>query len=113
MTPDMTKDAIAGMVEIARANHIKVLLASIPPADHFAWRPGLEVTAKIIALNDWLKAYATKEGVTYVDYWAAMQDGKGAMKEGYAMDGVHPTEKGYEVMESVIEPVLKQALSGK
>jgi lysophospholipase L1-like esterase len=113
MTPDMTKDAIAGMVAIAKANHIKVLLASIPPADHFAWRPGLEVTDKIIALNDWIKSYAAKEGVTYVDYWSAMQNGKGGMKDGYAMDGVHPTEQGYDVMASVIEPILKQALSGR
>lgn len=113
MTPDMTKDAIMGMVQIAKANHIKVLLASIPPADHFAWRPGLEVTDKIIALNDWAKSYAAQEGIAYVDYWSAMQNGKGGMKEGYAMDGVHPTEQGYDVMASVAEPILKQALSGK
>jgi lysophospholipase L1-like esterase len=35
------------------------------------------------------------------------------MKDGYAMDGVHPTEQGYDVMASVVEPILKQALSGK
>ena len=113
MTPEMTKDAIMGMVAIAKANHIRVLLASIPPADHFAWRPGLEVTDKIIALNGWIKAYAAKEGVTYIDYWSAMQNGNGAMKDGYAMDGVHPTEQGYDVMASVVEPILKRALTGR
>jgi len=113
MTPDMTKDAIMGMVAIARANHIKVLLASIPPADHFDWRPGLEVTDKIIALNDWIKSYAASEGLTYVDYWSAMQNGKGGMKDGYAMDGVHPTETGYDVMQTVVEPILKRALTSR
>lgn len=114
MTPDMTKDAIMGMVAIAEANGIKVVLASIPPADHFVWRPQVTgVADKIAALNGWLKEYAASQHVPYVDYWSALQDGKGAMKDGYAMDGVHPTEAGYDVMASVAEPILKQALAGR
>lgn len=29
------------MVQLAQANGIRVILASIPPADHFEWKPGL------------------------------------------------------------------------
>ena len=43
------------MVEVARANGIKVVLASIPPAARFPWRRGLNPTPRIKRLNDWAK----------------------------------------------------------
>jgi len=109
MTPEMTEANIMDMTELAQANGIKVILASIPPASGFPWRPGLEVTDKISALNDWLRAYAAAHHAVYADYWSAMQDGHGGMKPGLAYDGVHPTEQGYDVMLPVLDAALKQA----
>jgi lysophospholipase L1-like esterase len=113
MTAEMTKDNIMDMVEIARANNITVILASIPPADHFPWRPGLETAHKIVELNDWLKSYAARQHLIYADYWSAMQSGQGGMRDGLAFDGVHPTDAGYEVMAGVAEAAIKQALGGR
>ena len=42
MTPDETKANIRAMTELAQANGIRVILASIPPADQYPWRPGLD-----------------------------------------------------------------------
>jgi len=42
MTPQMTEDNFRAMSAIARQNCIKVLLASIPPAASFPWRPAVE-----------------------------------------------------------------------
>jgi len=42
MTPQMTEDNLMSMVDLARANHIRVVLASVLPAFDFPWRPGLE-----------------------------------------------------------------------
>jgi lysophospholipase L1-like esterase len=111
MTPKMTEDNFKAMSDIARANRIKVLIASIPPAGAFPWRPGLEVKQPIADLNRRLKAYAHSSGATWVDYWPVLNDGKGAMKPGLAVDGVHPTLAGYQVMESVITPILKRVLA--
>lgn len=113
MTAEMTEANIMSMVDLARANGIKVILASIPPADHFFWRPGLETAPKIAAINDWMKAYAARQHLVYADYWSAMQDGRGGMKAGLASDGVHPTEQGYDIMAGVAEAALKKALDGK
>lgn len=111
MTQGMSEDNCRVMGDVARANGIRLLVASIPPAAAFAWRPGLETRAPIRALNSWLKDYAEMSGGTYVDYWPVLDDGTGAMKPGLASDGVHPTEAGYAAMEAVITPILKRVLA--
>ncbi len=113
MTAEMTEANISSMVELAQVNGIKVILASVPPANGFPWRPGMETADRITALNDWIRSYASAHGVVYADYWSAMQDGHGGMKPGLAYDGVHPTEQGYDVMLPVVEAALTRAVGGR
>lgn len=101
-------DNYRAMAQLAKANGIEVLFGSVPPADHFPWRPGLETVKPIRAMNAWIAANARSIGATFVDYTPALSDAKGAMKPGLAYDGVHPTEAGYDVMAGVIEPLLKE-----
>lgn len=110
MTPEMTENNFRAMSAIARQSDIKVLLASIPPAASFPWRPGLETRRPIAVLNAWLKRFARDTGATWVDYWPVLADATGAMKPGLALDGVHPTQTGYDAMAAVIEPILARSL---
>ena len=110
MTPEMTEDNFRMMSDIARAHGIAVLVASIPPAASFPWRPGLETRRPIAEINRWLKSFAAATGATWVDYWPVLDDGTGGMKPGLASDGVHPTEAGYDAMAAVIEPILARTL---
>lgn len=100
---------IVSMVELARANKIKVVLASILPALGFSWRKDItDAPDKIVALNARIKAYAEAEKIPYVDYYSAMVYGeKRELNPAYTYDGVHPTAAGYEVMEALVEKVLK------
>ncbi|WHU04168.1 GDSL-type esterase/lipase family protein [Sphingomonas sp. NIBR02145] len=107
MTVQQSCDNLRMMTELAQANGIKVLLASVPPADHFPWRQGLETVQPIRKINAWLADYARRARATYVDYTGVLATGEGAMKPGMAYDGVHPTEQGYAAMETVLAPVLK------
>ena len=107
-TPQMTQDNIAAMATLARANGLKVLLASIPPAENFPWRPGLETRRPIAALNAWIQDYAQRTDATWVDYHPALATPAGAIRAGLATDGVHPTEAGYDAMATVLAPVLRQ-----
>ncbi|MEO5597447.1 MAG: GDSL-type esterase/lipase family protein, partial [Novosphingobium sp.] len=101
---------IASMVELAQANNIKVVLASIPPAGEFAWHKGLQPAPKISAINQWLKAYAARLGLPYADYWSVLATPEGAMKPEYSADGVHPNAAGYEAMRPVAEAAIAAAL---
>lgn len=100
-------DNLRMMTELAQANGIKVLLASVPPADNFPWRPQLDTVGPIRAINAWAAGYARRARATWIDYTPVLADAKGAMKPGLAYDGVHPTEAGYAAMEKVLVPVLK------
>ena len=107
ITVQQSCDNLQMMTELAQAHGIKVLLASVPPAASFPWRPGVEPVAPIRSINRWLLNYARRNHLPYLDYTAVLADAQGAMKPGLASDGVHPTEQGYAAMEAVLTPVLK------
>ena len=109
-TIEMIEDNMASMSEIAAANHIRVVLSSVLPVYDYPWRRGLEPAGKIIALNAWLRDYATSHGAVYLDYHTAMADERQGMKAALTYDGVHPNEAGYRVMASLAEPAIEAAL---
>jgi lysophospholipase L1-like esterase len=106
ITLDQTLDNIRMMTTLAQANRIGVLLAAVPPADHFPWRPGLETVAPIRAINAGLRDHAKAIGALWIDYASALGDGNGGIRADLASDGVHPTEAGYDAMATVIAPIL-------
>lgn len=111
---DYTMGNIASMAEMAKANKIKVILTSVLPTDQFRWNSKIkDAPEKIKSLNERIKAYAKENKIPYVDYYEAMlaSDGK-AMNPDYTWpnDGVHPTVKGYDVMEALIKPAIEKAL---
>ena len=111
MTAEETEANVRTMTELAQAHGIRIILASIPPASNFSWRPGLEVTHRIEAINAWLKVYAARAGATYADYWSALQDGKGGFVAAWTTDGVHPNPIGFDHMIPVARTAIAEALS--
>jgi len=103
---------IVSMVELAKANKIKVILTSVLPAAKFRWNKNItDAPDKIEALNALIKEYAKKHKIPYVDYYTPMVTGpERALNPAYSKDGVHPTAEGYEVMEALIKPVIDKAL---
>ena len=110
MTPEMSENNIRAMTDIAQRHGIKVLIASVPPAGKFPWAPAIETRGAIAELNRRLKRLAQETGATWVDYHPVLDDGTGAMKPGFADDGVHPTEAGYDAMATIINPILARLL---
>lgn len=109
---DQTFNNVCSMVDMARVNHIKVILCSTLPAENFSWRPNItDGMQKIRHLNERVKAYCKANKIPYVDYFSAMlsEDGMG-MKKEYQNDTVHPNVKGYDVMEAIIVPAIEKAL---
>lgn len=110
-------DAIEGnlrsMVELARANRIRVVLASVLPASAFPWRPGYKPAAKIRALNDWTRRYAHDQGLAYLDYYSAMANAEGGLDPKFAEDGVHPTAAGYTIMAPLAQQAIREAFKAR
>ena len=57
-----------------------------------------------------MKNYAAENKLTYLDYYSAMVDDKGFLKDELSDDGLHPNEKGYQVMAPLAEPAIASAL---
>ncbi len=101
---------VESMAEIARANGIRVVLGSIPPANAFNWQPALKPAAQIAALNAWMRDYARSRGLGYIDYHSARRGPSGELRSALGNDGVHPNRDGYAVMRSLAEAALTDSL---
>jgi lysophospholipase L1-like esterase len=102
---------LQSMAELAKASGIRVVLASVlPTSDYIKMQTDRRPNEKIRALNDWIRAYAAKNGHVYLDYYSAMLDDKGVLKQQLTYDGLHPNAAGYEIMGPLAEKALAQTL---
>ncbi|MGH9970812.1 MAG: SGNH/GDSL hydrolase family protein [Pyrinomonadaceae bacterium] len=121
MTLEAIEDNLASMTELARLHRIQVVLASLLPVSDYEktadGQPRNQTVRRppnqIKALNEWMKKYADENKLIYLDYYSAMIDDKGFLKDELSNDGLHPNEKGYEVMAPLAELAINRALKGK
>src|ERR1700748_177409 len=104
---------IVSMVQLAQAAHIKVVMCSVLPANHFPWRPAIIPTEKVIQLNQMIKDYAAQNNIVYLDYYSAMVDDQKGLPKNLSEDGVHPTLAGYKIMEPLADKAIADALKGE
>jgi lysophospholipase L1-like esterase len=109
-SPNEIAGNIMSMTEIALANGIRVVIASVLPAAAYSWRPGIRPVEPTRDLNTILKEYAARVGAAYADYYPHLSDEKGGMRPGFAIGDVHPTDAGYQAMEPIAEKAIEQAM---
>ena len=121
MTLAAIEDNLTSMFDLAHANGIRVVLASLLPiSDYEKTKDGQSIIRskqrppeQITSLNAWMKKYAAAHGGIYLDYYSAMADEKGFLKEELSEDGLHPNQKGYEVMAPLAEQAIALALKSR
>lgn len=133
VTLTMIEQNIMAMTELAQLHGIKVLLSSVMPISDYPYLrqqgappapvvpggrgapPRQKMTdgrppSDILKLNAWLKDYAAKVNATYVDYFHAMVDDRGWLRDGISADGLHPNAEGYRIMTSVLAAALQKVV---
>ena len=121
MTLEAIEDNLTSMAELARAYNIHVVLSSLLPiSDYEKTKDGKAIIRsaqrppeQIKALNEWMKNYAARNGGIFLDYYSAMADDKGFLREELSEDGLHPNQKGYDVMAPLAERAIARALKKK
>jgi len=121
ITVEETEGNLASMAELARANGIRVVLASVLPVSnygHDASGNPLDMRTrrppeKILELNAWIKKYAEEKGHTYLDYFSATVDDHGLLRKELSEDGLHPNAAGYAVMAPLGEKAIEATLKAK
>lgn len=93
---------IVAMVQLAKANGIRPVVGTIPPAAQFFWRSEVEPVEKIRSINRMLHAASKKHRFALIDYYGVLATENGALPTDLGPDGVHPNEAGYARMEEVL-----------
>jgi lysophospholipase L1-like esterase len=110
---------VTGMVQMAQAANIKVVLATIPPWETdpitigdvaYNADPSVGRYALINSWNAWLRQYASDNNIPLADYHTALE---ASNSENYitalTLDGVHPSSQGYVVMTPLAEEAITSA----
>jgi lysophospholipase L1-like esterase len=109
-TEAVIAESLTSMVELAKVNGIRVVLASVTPVcDAFTNQTFRRPSGKLLGLNRWIKSYAAQSGSVYLDYFSAMAEGRD-MKKDLTVDGLMPNTAGYNVMAPLAEQAIAQAL---
>ncbi|HEU4432120.1 MAG TPA: SGNH/GDSL hydrolase family protein [Pyrinomonadaceae bacterium] len=116
-TLEAIEDNLKSMAELAAANRIRVVLASVMPVSDYEVRDGKPLVQtvrrppeKILALNKWMQEFARANHHTYLDYFSAMVDANGFLKDELSNDGLHPNLEGYKIMTPLAEAAIQASL---
>ena len=116
-TLEAIEDNFRSMSELATANGIHVVFASVLPVSDYELRDGKPIIQtvrrppeKVLALNKWLQEFAKAHHHVYLDYFSAMVDDKGFLKNELSDDGLHPNAQGYAVMAPLAEAAIAASL---
>jgi lysophospholipase L1-like esterase len=111
VTLESIEDNLAAMADIARANGIRVVMASLTPVcDYHRPQTATRPPEKINTLNRWIKDYCARKNFVYLDYFSSTVDDKGFFKTEITNDGLHPNEAGYAIMAPLAQAAIDQAL---
>jgi len=134
-TAEMIEENIMAMTELAQHHGIKVILCSVTPVSDYPFlkqqaappaappapggrgpqAPRARMTlgrppADILKVNAWMKDYAARVDAIYADYFTALVDEKGWLKEPLSSDGLHPNQEGYRIMTPIATAAIEKAL---
>ena len=100
------------MTELAQAHAIKVILCTVVPVSDYTptKQTSRRPPADILRLNAWIKEYAAKAKAVVADYYSALVDEKGMLRQGFADDGLHPNARGYARITPVAAAAIQQVL---
>lgn len=106
-SPEEIRDNLLSMGELAQANGLKVFVAQMTPVcDCVRPLTGLRTVENIHHLNNLLLAMAQKKHWDVLDFNTPLADANGKMRAELTVDGVHPNDRGYELLAPVVEYAL-------
>ena len=111
-TLTMIEENIQAISDLAEKHGIKVMLCPILPVSDYtaSKQTARHPPSDILKFNGWLRNYASEAHAVYVDYYTALGDGQGMLKDGYSNDGLHPNAKGYAVMAPLAQAAIESTL---
>ena len=100
---------VRAMIDIAKANGIRVVLSAITPAQTFIARPDVDLKPRIASVNLQLRQLAREKRIVFVDYAPVLANSAGGLADALGNDGLHPNRNGYAAMRPVADRAIARA----
>lgn len=105
---------LASMADLARANAIRAVFASLLPPAHEETEPARFNLVKhpldrVLELNAWIAGFCAANGLEYIDYYSAMRGPGGLIRPELSEDGLHPDAAGYRIMAPLAGAAIARA----
>ncbi|MBL8178971.1 MAG: capsular biosynthesis protein [Bryobacterales bacterium] len=109
-TTPMIAENILSMIDIAKANGIRVVLASVPPVCDCAGtkQSTKRPIGKIMGVNEWMEEQAAKSGAVFLNLAPAL--GGRTLKKEMTVDGFLLNEAAYQAMAPLAEQAISAAV---
>jgi len=108
-TDEAIRNNLSMMCQLAQSNGIRPILASILPINDYYRKLSDQLPPhRIEALNRWIRSYASDQHIGYMDYFSQVVDQNGFLDRELSNDGVHPNEKGYQIMATHARAEIKR-----
>lgn len=116
LTAGADVEYIAGNIEatverIRNSNtNTLIVLQAVYPVNTKMYRSIVlkKAAKKISTLNSKIKSIANKYGTDYIDFTKKLSDSDGMFSSELTYDGLHPTAKGFYIVEKEIEHIVSQ-----
>ena len=112
MSLEETRANIARIARMAQSRGIKVALGTISPVNDYL--PGkTEALAthpieQVQALNRWIEELCHRQGYEFVDFYTAVADSSGKLRQEFSSDGMHCNAAGYAAWKPLVEDLFKK-----
>ena len=114
-TPATIVANIAAMATIAKANGIRVVLATLLPVNSDGpdrrYLARERPSATLAAINTAIRTLARERGYTVADYAPALTGTRGQLASPLTEDGLHPNARGYALMKLIAAAAIDRALA--
>ncbi len=111
MPVKILQDAMLMMTQLAQANDIQPIVATIIPAGKPEAHIGdFGVVDTLGAFNNWVRTWSGETGTPLIDFAAAIADDDGFLPRECSTDPVHVNDKGYEILADAARPVIYEVI---
>ena len=111
--PETTLENIREIISAIRVNcpDTAIIVQSVYPVNP-KWRENYAKrnTPLVKELNAGIEALATEFGCTFANIYPYLVGDDGYLIDEYTYDGLHPNDKGYEVISSHLRPIIDEVL---
>ncbi len=109
-SPDEIVDNISKIVDNIKSNrkNAAIYVESIYPTNNEVKQSnaGIRSNDKIDRTNEKIEQLCKNEDITYIDINSSLKNDNGKLKEEYSEDGLHISDKGYEIITDIIKKYI-------